>query len=163
MALAAPFPPVDLPFPPDLISAVRDQAERDANCVAVFLAALGLEASQEKHLCLPANFLLYLGGALRLWLWEQQGLYLHRDAGLPDARQAIKDAFRSLAEPNLDARKIGVRILYLLAERFAWHAPAALGADVVLDDLGGDAALEALAEFLWAARHGPALPGGPRP
>ena len=74
MARAASPPHADLPFPPDLVAAVRDEAGRDADRVAVFLDGLGLGGTPEKPVYLPAPFLLYLGGALRLWSWERQGL-----------------------------------------------------------------------------------------
>ena len=46
--------------------------------------------------------LLHLGAALRLLQWEEQGFVFHRQVGLPEAHQAIRDAMGSLkaADPT---------------------------------------------------------------
>src|SRR4051812_6170692 len=86
--------PLPLPdLPPDLTHAVARDAARDADRVGLSLGARGLAPP----LPLPAAFLLGLGAALRLLLWEQQGLDAHRQAGLPPARQALRDVFRAAA------------------------------------------------------------------
>jgi hypothetical protein len=72
---------------------------------------------------------------------------------LPEARQVIRDAFRSLADPGADPTELCVTVLRLSAERFAWSGPRDLDADVALDDLADDTALDALAEYLWATRR----------
>jgi hypothetical protein len=54
-------------------------------------------------------------------------------------------------------------VLRLAVERFAWHGQRDLAADVAVDDLADDAALEALAEYLWAGRHAATVAGGPPP
>jgi hypothetical protein len=162
MAAVPPsFPVPD--FPAEMVTAVAADAARDAARVGRFLEHLGLGATPEQPRPLPAAFLLHLGAALRLLAWEAQGFCFHRQAGLPEARQAIRDAFRSLADPGADPTALGAAVLRLAVERFAWGGPRDLDADVALDDLTDDAALEALAAYLWATRHtGPAA-NGPQP
>ncbi len=139
-------------FPADMIAAVAANAARDADCVGLFLNRLGLGATPERPRPMPARFLLHLGAALRLLVWEAQGFFIHRAAGLPEARQAIRDAFQSLAEPDADPTELCVAVLRLSAERFAWSGPPELGADIALDEAQENALLEALADFLWARR-----------
>jgi hypothetical protein len=101
---------------------------------------------------MPAGFLLHLAAALRLLSSEAQGFFPHREAGLPEARQAIRDAFLALTDPDADPTELCVAVLRLSVERFAWSGPPDLGADVALDEAPEDALLEALADFLWAHR-----------
>jgi hypothetical protein len=139
-------------FPSEMVAAVAVDADRDADRVISFLGHLGLRATPEKPLPMPAGFLLHLGAALRLLEWEARGIFVHREAGLPEARQAIRDAFQSLTEPDADPTKLCVAVLRLCVERFAWSGLPELGADVALDEAQEDALLEALADFLWAQR-----------
>jgi hypothetical protein len=99
--------------------------------------------------------LLELGAALRLLKWEEGGLGIHREAGLPAAHDSLKSAFLTVAKEGTipDGGQLSRRVLRLFVERFAWHGRRDLGAAVSLDDLDQDAALDALAEFLWANRH----------
>jgi hypothetical protein len=138
-------------LPADMVNAVTVDAARDADRVAIFLDALCQRATLLKPI--SRGFLLHLGAALRLLAWESQGFSFHRAAGLPEARQAIRDAFLSLHDPQADPTELCVAVLRLSVERFAWHGRRDLGADMALDDLTEDAALDALAEYLWASRH----------
>src|SRR5437588_1115435 len=87
-------------FPPEMATAVAVAAARDAERVGLFLGHLGIGGTPEQPRPMPAGFLLHLGAALRLLAWEAQGFFFHRQAGLPEARVAIRDAFRSLADPD---------------------------------------------------------------
>ena len=129
----------------------RDAA-RDADRVGRFLAHLGLQATPEKPLALPTNFLLRLGAALRLLEWEVQGFFFHRDAGMPEAQQTIGEAFRLLTDLDDDPTTLCWGVLRLAVEHFGWSGPAELGADVALDQVQEDVLLEALADFLWTHR-----------
>jgi hypothetical protein len=151
MAAFPPFLSVN-DFPAEMVTAVAVEATRDADRVGLFLDHLGLEGTPEKPLPLPAGFLLHLGAALRLLTWEAQGFFSHRQAGLPEAQQAIRDAFRSLANPDADPTELCVAVLRLSVDRFAWSGPSDLGADIALDETQEDALLETLADFLWAQR-----------
>jgi hypothetical protein len=137
-------------FPVEMVAAVAANAERDAECVGQFLNHLGLTATPEKPLSLPRGFLLHLGSALRLLIWEARGFFFHSEAGLPDARQAICDSFRLLSDPDGDATPFCIAVLRLSIERFGWSGPPELGADVALGEAEEELLLEALADFLWA-------------
>jgi hypothetical protein len=144
------FSPSDLPA--EMVAAVAGDAARDADRSGLFLEQLGLGATPEKPRLLPTGFLMDLGAALRLLVWEAEGFFGHRQAGLPTAEQAIRDAFRSLTDPEANPADLSVAVLRLSVERFAWNGQPELGADIALDEAHEDALLEALADFLWARR-----------
>jgi hypothetical protein len=148
--LQSAFSPNDLPA--EMVAAVAADAARDADRVGLFLEQLGLGATPEKPRPLPAGFLMDLGAALRLLVWEAEGFFGHREAGLPTAEQAIRDAFRFLTDPEANPAELSVLVLRLSVERFAWSGQPELGADIALDEAHEDVLLEALADFLWARR-----------
>jgi hypothetical protein len=150
-------------FPDEMAAAVAADAARDADRVGFFLHILGLRGTPEKPLTMPPGFLLHLGAALRLLLWEAQGFFFHRTAGLPEADQAIREAFLSLKDPNTDLGKLCMAVLRLSVETLAWHGRRDLDADVAVGDLTDDAALDALAEYLWASHYAGAAIDGPKP
>jgi hypothetical protein len=144
--------------PAELVEATAREAARDADRVGQLLHELGFVPSPGRPVRLPAAFLLDLGAALRLLAWEQGGLHVHRDAGLPPAEQALHDAFgllapKSGAEPRHSV-ELSRKVVALFAERFAWLGRHDLDADVMLDDhVDEDDLVGALAELLWKARH----------
>src|SRR5689334_13521846 len=89
---------VDLPA--ELVDATVIEAAREADRVALFLHELGLLSRSDRTVGLPPAFLLHLGAALRLLVWEANGLRVHRDQGLPRAEQAIIDAFGTLTHES---------------------------------------------------------------
>ncbi len=149
--------------PAEMVAAVAADASHDADLVGLFLHYLGLRRTPEKPLAVPFGFLLHLRAVLRLVLWEAEGLFYHRTTGLPDAAGAIRDAFMSLVNPNADPTPLWQTVLRISVERFAWHGRRDLDADVALGDLIDDAALDALAEHLWAFRHAGTATGSPKP
>jgi hypothetical protein len=149
-------------FPAEMVAAVSVDAARDADRVCAFLTELRLSGTADKPLRMPAAFMLHLGAALRLLSWEAQGIFVHREAGLPDAWQAIRDAVHSLQDREADPTPLCVAILRLSVDRFAWHGLRDLGGDVTVDDLTDDAALDSLAEFLWATRRDGAVTDCPQ-
>jgi hypothetical protein len=144
-------------LPSELVASVAGDAARDADRVGVFLDAFGIQATPECPLQLPVAFLLDLGAALRLLAWEQQGLQVHREAGLPPARGALADVLRQAANacgssspaPN---HGLAYRVLMLSVDRLAWSARSELDIDVALDEADEDAILAGLADFLWEHR-----------
>ena len=150
-------------LPPDLVQAVAQDAVLDAHRVAEFLEVLGLrpsgEGSSRVPLRLPTYFLVGLGVALRLLTWEQCGLRIHQDAGLPSAHDALCEVFRAVPAPTplVDkeqaARRLRRRVLDVFVARLAWNGRALLGADLELGEADEDALVNALADFLWANRH----------
>jgi hypothetical protein len=162
--MASPTAPFSFPnFPPEMVAAVKADAARDADLVGGFLSALGIRGTPEKPVALPLRFLLYLKAALHLWLWEVQGFFFHRAVGLPAAQEAIAAALGFLEDPDADPTLLRQTVLRLSIERFAWNGLRELGAEVALDDSLDEAALDALAEYLWACRAAePATASGAR-
>lgn len=151
------------PFDPVLVEAVAREAACDAEAVALFLHQFGFVPTAERPIRLPARFLLHMGAALRLLAWEEGGLRIHRDEGLPAARSAIIDAFARYGPSPGEAPSaidFARQVFALFVERFAWHGRRDLEADVLLGDLADeDALVDAVAEVLWRARHA----RGPQP
>jgi hypothetical protein len=139
--------------PPDLVNAVVDEAALDALWVHVLFELIGLKTTTEDRLPLPEPFLTHLGIAVRILRWEMLGFDFHRHAGFPDGEQVLRDAAEKWNYPESDPKEMYVRLIRLSTERLAWRGRVDLGADIALDDLTDDAALEALAEYLWAQRH----------
>jgi hypothetical protein len=140
-------------FPSDLTTAVMADAARDADRVGRFLAERGIRGSPEKPLVLPERLLLHMGAALRLLSWVEHGLLFHGRAGLLEVLQAIQQDLQTLHRPDANPGELYTAVLRIFVERFAWHGRHDLDADVTLDELTDDAALDALAEYLWANRH----------
>jgi hypothetical protein len=150
--------PYILDFPADLVRAVAAEAERDADAVGMFLTALGLHATPDRPIPLPAGFLLDLGAALRLLAWHEAGLPPQEVAGLPPARQALTEVFLAWkhpptqTEPAVVPGSLAYRVCQAFVDHFAWSGRDELDADVTLGEADEDAVLEALADFLWAHR-----------
>jgi hypothetical protein len=140
-------------FPPELIRALEDEASRSADNVASFLSEVGVRFNPENPVRFPRKFLLNLAAGLRLDTWESHGCFIHRELGLPAAEEVIRAAVQSLTDLAIGRPDLLEAAVRIFCERFAWNGRSDLNADVVLDDITDDAALEALAAFLWASRH----------
>ena len=159
MAVTSPLPLSD--FHPDLLRALAQGAARQAEWVGSFLEEIGLapvgRGPQDRPPRLPAEFLLSLGAVMQLLLWEQLGIHVHLDHGLPPARQALLDVLRTAtgqaeAEAAERARSLASRVMVLSVEHLAWNGRVELGADVVLGEADQEALLEVLADYLWVHR-----------
>ncbi len=147
-------PTTSLPFAEELVEAATAEAEADADRVAEFLRELGMLRPGESSVHLSADLLLFLGAVLRLNYWEESGLQVHRDVGLPTASKILADAIRSVTETGkaVYPKELCNVVNALFIDRFAWHGRRDLDAAVVLDSFDEDAALDALAELLWSQR-----------
>jgi hypothetical protein len=141
------------PFPDEIVAAVVFEAQRDSDNVGLFLRRLGVNCTLESVRRCPVEFLRDLGAALRLLVWEHGGHRVHLDAGLPPANEALKSVLLSVGGPNRLPPDFALRVFGLFIDRFTWHARLTFDADVALESLPDDAALDTLAEFLWAHRH----------
>jgi hypothetical protein len=157
--MAQTHSPTDLStFPTDLVRATVLNAARDAEYAARLLELLGQTPAgrwfAEKPV-LPPAFLLCLGAAMRLLMWEQNSIRIHLAAGLPPAREALRDVFHSPIDPEAASRieDLPERVFRLSVEHFAWAGRIELAADVTLDPVDEEMALEALADFLWNYRN----------
>jgi hypothetical protein len=148
---SAIFTPPSGSFPDELLAAITLEAEADAERVAAFVRQLGIESSPESPFSASADLLLFLGAVLRLASWEESGLRIHLDAGLPTAVAAFVDAFHSVVKQGKPTvgRDLSNAVLALFIERFAWHGRSDWDAAIVLDSFDEDTALDALAELLW--------------
>jgi hypothetical protein len=142
------------------VAAVTAQATEDARHVALFLKSfenhVGIHRAPDEPLRLPLEFLVRLAAALRIFVWEVQGLTPHLDANLPDSDTAFHDAFFPDKNADVPFDNLMVQIMGVLRDQFAWRAGPDMGADVVLgriDDAAVDAALDSLANLLWSQRH----------
>lgn len=150
-------------IPAELEASLTRNAIEDADQVVALLSELGFREPAPGHppVRLPAAFLLGLGLALRLSLWEARGLRVHRDAGLPSAAEVLDGVVRQTAVSLNDTppaavdyvRQLLRDVLRVAAERFAWSGPALLGADVVVGDVDEDQLLDALARLVWDVRN----------
>jgi hypothetical protein len=162
--MASPLPPISFAdLPSDLVRAVAQEAALDAHRVGCFLdeflGRLGLAPAEGRSpLPLSRDFLLELAAALRLLVWETNGVRCHVEAGLPPAGQALRNAFRWLhpaTAPQAGAapERLMPRVLALFIERLAWNGRVELGADVVLGEADEDLLADVITDFLWCHRH----------
>ena len=135
MASASLAPTKSLPFPPELVGAAAAEAEADADRVVEFLRELGMLSEGHSPLFLSADLLLFLGAVLRLNSWEEVGLRVHLDAGLPTATKILADAIRSAMELGraVYPKELSHSVTALFIERFAWHGRRDLDAAIVVD------------------------------
>src|SRR5260221_13433187 len=84
---------------------------------------------------------------------------------MPGVVEALLDGFRGVADSGAAERTahLGSSVFTLSCERFAWNGWHDLKADIVLDYLTEDAALDALAEYIWANRHAGPVASCPNP
>ena len=146
-------------YPAELIQFAADEAGRDAEDVAAFLAAAGLAPPPGETRGIPPAVLLDLGGVVRLRRWEAAGYMVHVDAGLPTAGAALNHLIGTLVAAVTNPAALSVAgalsraVFDLTVTRFAWTARPELGSDVVLHVDDEDALVEKLTQFLWARRH----------
>jgi hypothetical protein len=158
--VAGVSPEVIREYPAELVQFAVDEAGRDADDVAAFLAAADLAPPPGETRGWPPGILLDLGAVVRLRRWEASGYTLHVEAGLPTANAALHRVITTLlgAASNravLDtAGELGLAVFGLTVSRFAWTARPQLGSDVVLDLGDEDGLVEALAQLMWALRQG---------
>lgn len=156
-------PEVRREYPAELIQFAADEAGRDADDVAAFLAAAGLAPPPGETRGFPPGILIDLGAVVRLRRWEAAGYAVHVEAGLPTARGALSRVIYTLVKAAANrallaaAGALGRAVFELTVTRFAWAAPRELGTDIMLNIDDEDSLVEAMAQFLWARRHdGPA-------
>jgi hypothetical protein len=158
-----PHPSTLAHFPAELIESVTRDAESDAERVFEFLDLIGLrpvgEGADRIPVKLPAYFLLRLAATLRLWSWEQKGLLVHQEAGLPSATDALRELGRSIALPGSlheekqTADQLSQGVLRVAIDRLAWSGRAYLDTDLAIGEPDEDTLVQAMADLLWAHRH----------
>jgi hypothetical protein len=148
-------------IPPERVAALCQETERNARRVTVvldeFLQKFTPTVPATKW-GFPPTFLLSLSTGLWLLYWEDHGILIHREAGLPPAMQVIHDAFAGLrlkehADRWSRAVQLFCDVTWLFAEHIAWHGPAEMGGEFVVGRANEDALVDVLARFLWEHRH----------
>ena len=131
---------------PEMIAAVRAIVYEQAEAVFSFLKDFGIGFD------LPTNFLQRLGAVFQLVKWEAGGFPLHREIGLPSARDAAAEALSTVSDA-IDPMKLVVPVMRLALARFAWHGGQELNAELSIHGQLDDSYLDAIAEFLWKNRQ----------
>jgi hypothetical protein len=98
-----------------------------------------------------------LAAALRLCIWDEQGLTPHLREELPSGRQAVIDAFRWLDRSAASQEKerppyLAPRVM-LLTHRLAWQGRELLNAEVAIGFPEDEGILDELVDFVWKHRH----------
>lgn len=142
-------------FPPDLIAAIKAQAESDADAAADFIR-LSVQAAGNTTLKLdvdqfdPATIIGF-GLVARFWRWERQHIRVHIDAGLPCAadmllRMVKLGRGRKLARFMAWVMIASTKVFH---DSFLWAAAGRdLQADLVIVGEMDERHLDAIAEFL---------------
>ena len=95
--------PLSPPFvPADLSRAFNDLVVKDTEVFHGLLEGIGVKLVPGRP-C-PKAFVLYMGIAIRLGQWEEEGFRHHLDAGLPDARELVRRAVRHGNREKLRAK-----------------------------------------------------------
>ena len=143
----------------DFAGAVYFQAHRSADQVAALLRELGmLPANGDRPatpVALPAEFLLGLDLVLRFATWERSRIFVHVEAGLPDAEDLFARVILLQHGPELQAlvTSIAAKSIELFYQHFVWSVGVELQVDLAMSGDVDDAFLDAVADFLWQHRH----------
>ena len=147
------------------LAAIIREAELQADLVARFLRSRGLKPTRtskpEGNPKLPqglaADFLMELGAALRLRMWERAGLTEILPPGLPNAAESLASAAgRAAAGQGRGAadRDAPTEVLRACINYFSAAGRTELAADVVVPSAEDrDELLDVLADMLWEYRH----------
>ena len=129
--------------------------------VIAFLEALGLHATPNAPIRLPADFLLSLAGAMRILRWQLAGLSHQLHPCLPSPSEVIVRAAKQAKRgQRMTGAQLWRRLVTVGVNRLAWRGLPDLGADVVLDLPDENTLVEAIAQFFWEHRHGSPAPVG---
>src|SRR5205085_2661663 len=119
-------PDVFREYPAELTRFAADEAGRDADDRAAFLAAAGLAAPPGGTFDFPPGILLGLGAVVRLRRWEAAGYSVHVGAGLPTAHWALIRVITTLTRAAANraapasAGALGRAVFDVAVTRFAW-------------------------------------------
>jgi len=118
-------------------------------------AATGIDRATVKSCLFSVGFLLELAAVVQLRLWEDTGLTIHIDAGLPTADAACKELERRSKAGDADFAGIDLwrNVNRVWTRHCAWHGEEILGAEILLTEIDADVLVDALADFLWQNRH----------
>lgn len=136
------------------IRAIENAASKNFDLLELFIGKLLIlhGAAPTEPILLKVKSIRGVAIGLHLLLWEINGYFFHRQAGLPSAEQIIQVATGFADTPEIEEDELWRQMLRLTVEKFAWHAPDECNCDIALSELPDDQVLDALATFLWESR-----------
>ncbi len=142
-------------FPPELIAAIKAQAESEADAVGAFLRESGLHPrgrSPDEPSSFPLEYLVGIGLGIRLRRWQQANIVAHINAGLPLAKELfsrIGELVRGAPLRGLVAR-VFMTLGPVIQTSFLWWVDdddSRIEMEIVTGDK--EQVLEAVADYLW--------------
>jgi hypothetical protein len=133
-------PPSLSSYLPELVAAVRAEAERAAVRTVTYLDSWAIGGGELPPL--SADDLLTIAAKLTLIAWYDDGLCLGRD----------------LAWSDLCGAALMSKVLGIYLARTAWAARPHLDVDIQLDAPDEDELIDRGARLIWACRHTPPRP-----
>jgi len=146
------------------IAAILREAELHADLTAAFLRANGIrpfrgQAGASVTGDLPpqvTDFLLSIGAALRLRMWERSGVKSQIAAELPTAAELVVSACRRASGDSADGPggwKISQAVLAAAMRGLLRRSLDDIGVDVVLPEIDPTLLLDQISELLWRNRN----------
>jgi hypothetical protein len=146
--------PLELPDP--MVRAIIRSSEFQADLVAAVIEAS--ELFKSKLIQVSAACLLEFAALLQIWFWDHQGLRPQLPADLPTYQEAAASFAARAAKGDAgfegaNASLLGLKVIQVVMDQFAWEGQDYLQADVVLRTIDEDQLIEAIADLLWNKRH----------
>jgi len=146
-------------FPAEQVRYAGQCASIDADRVAAYLSRLGYKPTPENPIALPRGLLLDFDAIQRMRAWEEAGINVHRQAGLPSAEEADIDltilciaSGRKIPHSYVFGT-LASKVFVPVWNRFVWEGLNLVGADIVLPFADNeDEMIDAIAEYLWNSR-----------
>ena len=142
-------------LPAELLAKLRSDAEQEADDVAEFLRRSAVLYSEKfpnrRPVKLPRETLLGLSIAMRLRRWEQNSIYIHLEAGMPSADEALKFVTTVMSGPKLVkfVARHSATMRRLLWDSILWPFDEFdLGMDLAIVGREDDRFLDAITQFL---------------
>lgn len=149
-------------WPPELLNAVRRNAEFQADLTAACLDVLDQRIRDAGYAegCkrLPRAFLLEFAAVAQLKHWELQGLGELLPSDVPSAAEASRDLYhRTTTDPDQfwhdDKTPLSRQVMQIWIEYFHWLEPGLVEAEIIVGHADEDLLIETLAQLLWQNRH----------
>lgn len=136
-----------------MVEAVASRAELHARLLGDALSRI-FSPDELETLVLSREQLLELAAAVQLKYWEQKGITLHVENGLPCYSYAlakIEEQGRSSVSQPLQAT-MSNRVMRFWLERYSWISQSEWETDMIVGEIDVDQLVELMAEFLWSRR-----------
>ena len=152
-------------WPPELLNAVRRNAEFQADLTVACLDALDQRIRDAGYAegCqrLPRSFLLEFAAVAQLKHWELQGLGGLLPSDVLSAAEASSDLYqRTTTDPGQffhgGETPLSRQVMQIWIDHFHWLEPGLVEAEIIVGHADEDQVIEMLAQLLWQNRHGSA-------